>query len=413
MLDGGDDQKILELLAVRELGVVEHDFLEQGNELLVEAGLGEGLDGAGDLINVVGVGEGTGNNLLDDELAVRIVRGEDMSPQLLVLSLDQVLGLETVEGVLVGEFDQLVVAVASVTLVAFVGHVRVVILAVGSYYLAIVVLIGLDEFEGVLISRNQDSGQSVMDSGVGIAFLGSQIQPGLQNSELVALGELLNKLLGRTVTSQIVEKLLDIDLVSLQVDQSAEDAGGGVGVDLHEVEVDVLAEVVGPQVTGQLLGEAVLVAEDDQRGGAGKSVLEEEVQNLLGVVALGGLLDDLLQFVHAVALDGGLDELEVDLVVLGLGEEGLQVEEDAVVGAGLLEEFDDGGDSQLLGVGAGHLDDDGHVLAVVLDHLLETDQTVLGLELAQVGDEEFLLEHICVEDHSLDVIDVLVALQSS
>ena len=50
--------------------------------------------------------------MLDDELSVRIVRCKHMGPEIEVLSLDEVLGLESIEVVLVGDIDELEVALS-------------------------------------------------------------------------------------------------------------------------------------------------------------------------------------------------------------------------------------------------------------------------------------------------------------
>ena len=80
----------------------------------------------------------------------------------------------------------------------------------------------------------------------------------------------------------------------------------------------MLLVVVGTEVVGELGNETVLVAKEDQRLRVVKLVLDEEVLDLSGIIAVWGLFDDLLDLGSSVALDGGLDELEVDIVVSSL-----------------------------------------------------------------------------------------------
>ena len=147
--DGGQDEQVLERLVLSEIRVVEHNALEQFDKLVGEVSVDEGTDGKRDLVNILGLRQGSLDNLVNDLLAVRVVLLEDLGPKLLALALDKVASLHAVQVVLVGDLNELIVALAPRALVASECKVRVLVLTVLSDFVAIVELVVDQEGRGV------------------------------------------------------------------------------------------------------------------------------------------------------------------------------------------------------------------------------------------------------------------------
>ena len=137
-LHGCEDEEVLEVLVVRELGIgAQNNLLEQLNELIGEVGSHESLDSARHGLGVLAPGERRGDDLVHERALVRIVVVKHLGPELEVLALDQKLSLRLVQRVLVGDGDGLVVALpAGRRAVNDKRKVRVALGAVGAHHLS-------------------------------------------------------------------------------------------------------------------------------------------------------------------------------------------------------------------------------------------------------------------------------------
>ena len=101
----------------------------------------EGLDGTGYLIGVLALWKGSLHNLIDDRFSVSVLWVKNLGPKLLVLSLNQVSGLHSVEVVLVGDLDELLIAFSPGSLIGSEGKVWVSLFAVFTNDFGIIVFI--------------------------------------------------------------------------------------------------------------------------------------------------------------------------------------------------------------------------------------------------------------------------------
>ena len=124
---------------VREHGVLQHNFLQQLNQLIGQVSGHEGLHGDGDVLGVLGLGQGGLDHLVDQGSPVLVLVIEDLGPELHVPPLDQVAGLGLEQTVLIADSDQLSITVAP--LVSFAGQMGVSLLTVLAHHLAVVVLV--------------------------------------------------------------------------------------------------------------------------------------------------------------------------------------------------------------------------------------------------------------------------------
>mmetsp|Transcript_37454 Transcript_37454/g.84891 ORF Transcript_37454/g.84891 Transcript_37454/m.84891 type:complete len:394 (+) Transcript_37454:1675-2856(+) len=129
-LDGGEDEQVLQITVVGELGVLQHDLLEQFDELVWQVGRHEGLDRVRHNVGVLGLGQRVLHDGVDALAAVLVALNEHGGPEVLVLPLDKVASLLLEEAVAVSHVDQLLVALSA--LVRDEGEVGVALLAVGA-----------------------------------------------------------------------------------------------------------------------------------------------------------------------------------------------------------------------------------------------------------------------------------------
>ena len=122
---------------ITEDGVINDDLLQQLNQLVGQVGGHEGLDGDGDVLGVLSLGQRRLDHLIDQRPPILVLVVQHLGPELHVASLDQVAGLRLEEGVLVADGDQLAVALPA--LVGHAGQVGVALLAVAADDLAVVV----------------------------------------------------------------------------------------------------------------------------------------------------------------------------------------------------------------------------------------------------------------------------------
>lgn len=250
-----------------------------------------------------------------------------------------------------------------------------------------------------------------MDGRCLIPLGNSRVKPALQNPQLIALLELLNRLLHRAEASDVIEQLLHVGLLALQVDEGPEHAGRGVVVHLEDVDLDVLVEVVLVEVPRQLVHVAVHIAKEDQRPWVLEALLLQEVLHVLRVVVFRLLGDHPLELLHLIALGRRLDVLMVGGSLGGGIDQRAEEEVDALEGAHAFEDLDADRDGQPLVVRHGHVHHDLEVLPRVPKEVLHAGESRLGLGLSEVIHHPLRVEPVGIEDDSLDVLDVVVILE--
>mmetsp|Transcript_36899 Transcript_36899/g.63699 ORF Transcript_36899/g.63699 Transcript_36899/m.63699 type:complete len:420 (-) Transcript_36899:2862-4121(-) len=123
--DGSQDQQVLEVLVARELTALQHDALQQLDQLLRHVAQHEGLHRGAHLVRVLGLGQRGLHHLIQQvaatgRLGVTLVEAlglEHLLPQFQVLLLHEVAGQVLEQTVLLGHLHQLRIALASGVLV--------------------------------------------------------------------------------------------------------------------------------------------------------------------------------------------------------------------------------------------------------------------------------------------------------
>mmetsp|Transcript_1325 Transcript_1325/g.3676 ORF Transcript_1325/g.3676 Transcript_1325/m.3676 type:complete len:568 (+) Transcript_1325:983-2686(+) len=208
-LDRGEDQEVLQIPVLAELRSVHHDLLQELDELVGELGRDESLDGARDFLGVPGVLQRSADHLVDDLAAVLVIWLEHQRPELWVLALDQVLGLQPEQAVLVRDVDQLLVAGAVRALVGRVREVRVAVLAVLPDDGGVVEGVGLQELLGVAVRVDVDHRDAVVQVGVLVALRNPRLEPRQQHAQAVPLLDLDHERLDGAGRSHVLEQVLD------------------------------------------------------------------------------------------------------------------------------------------------------------------------------------------------------------
>jgi hypothetical protein len=80
--------------------------------------------------------------------------------------------------------------------------------------LGVVELVVGEEIFGVLVDVDLDFGEGVVDPGDLVALGDSGVQPALKHSNLVSLFEFVDQRFDRTVASDVVEDLFDVNLIA-------------------------------------------------------------------------------------------------------------------------------------------------------------------------------------------------------
>mmetsp|Transcript_3712 Transcript_3712/g.9309 ORF Transcript_3712/g.9309 Transcript_3712/m.9309 type:complete len:463 (+) Transcript_3712:1267-2655(+) len=90
-LDGCQDEQVLQVFVLAEVrGLVQHDLLEELDELVGQVRADESLDSGGNLFSIRRLWQRGGDDLVDDLAPVLVGRAQDQVPQLGALALDQV-----------------------------------------------------------------------------------------------------------------------------------------------------------------------------------------------------------------------------------------------------------------------------------------------------------------------------------
>lgn len=193
-LDGSQDQQVLQVLVAREVRVVQHDPLQQLDQLVRHVGVHERLHSCGDLVRVLSLREGGLHDLVDNLFAVGVFFLEDVGPKLGTLSLHEVASLHTVEVVAVGNLNELHVARAPGTLVGNEGEVWVALLTEFTNNLAVIEGVVDQESLRVLVNIDVNHSKGIVKSRLLDSFLITRLKPSLQQLQFASLFKLLYQL---------------------------------------------------------------------------------------------------------------------------------------------------------------------------------------------------------------------------
>lgn len=282
------------------------------------------------------------DHLFHNVLSVGIVLRKDLGPDILGLTFHEVTGLESIEGVLIGDVDELIITLAPGPLVRGEGQMGVPVLAIMADLFRIVERIVDQELLRVLIGVDFDLGQGIVDGGELIPLCHAGIQPVLQHSETVAFFKFFNQLVHGAVASQIVQNLFNVIFITFHVDQGAQHHRRGIGVVLQNVNFNKSVEIVLVQVADELINEPMLVAQDQKRDGVGEFNGFQEILDLYRVVAVLFVSDDAFHLLELVDLHGTFNVLEVEFRVLGILQNSPQKVEQSVEGRYGFKDLDAG-----------------------------------------------------------------------
>mmetsp|Transcript_27003 Transcript_27003/g.31126 ORF Transcript_27003/g.31126 Transcript_27003/m.31126 type:complete len:481 (-) Transcript_27003:1285-2727(-) len=291
---------------------------------------------------------------------------------------------------------------------------RITIFAVLSDHLRVVELIVDQKALRVLVDIDVDLGQSVVQFGSLHTFIGAGFQPRLQDSQLISALNFLDQLFNGTVSTNVVQKLLDVGFITFQIDQRTEHFRRGGGVDSEQIHFNEFVQVILVQVLGQFGDITVLVTQEDQRTRVGQSSFLKVVLDLNGIIE-AGFLNDSLNFLDLVQLGGGFNILEVDIFVFQVVDDTSQEVEQTVEVSIRLEHLDQRRDANLLMVTNSTLHNSLQVLSVGFHQLVKAFQSILGSLSSQkfvnlLGSETVGGQR--VDDNSLDVGNLSVVVQS-
>mmetsp|Transcript_102832 Transcript_102832/g.290759 ORF Transcript_102832/g.290759 Transcript_102832/m.290759 type:complete len:976 (+) Transcript_102832:1169-4096(+) len=410
-LDCRQDQQVLQVPVLAEVGVVEDDLLQQFDELIGQVRTDESPDRGRDLVRVLGLWERSAHDLVDHVAPVLVLGLEHVGPELGALALHKVASLQTEEPVSVRHVDELLVAGTPCALVGSVGKVRVAVLAVLAHGRGVVEGVVLQEGLRLTVGVNVDLGDAVVQVGVLVTLCHPRLEPRQEHAQAVPLLHLSNEGLDRASRTDILQQGLDEVFGAIQVDQCPNDNGALGGVHLDDVDLDVLHEGVLVKVLRELRHVAVQVADVDQGPGVRQLGLLQEVLHD-GCVVARALAADALDLLHVAAPARCLNVLEVHVGVGAGGEDGAQEVEHALVRAKTLEHLHNLLGTNLLVVLDRHLHRNVEVLAVVPQQVIEALKGRLWRHAGKVRGQELWGHLMRVQHDSLEVSGVLVVLQS-
>jgi len=161
---------------IREDRALQDNLLEELNQLVGKVGGHKCLDCDGDVLRVLGLGQGSLHHLVNQGPPVLVLVIEHLCPQLHVTPLYQVAGLGLEQAILIADGDQLPITVAP--LVGLAGQVRVTLLAVAAHHLAVIILVLHEEPLRVVVRVNVNFGQGVVGGWLSAALVDPGLQPG-------------------------------------------------------------------------------------------------------------------------------------------------------------------------------------------------------------------------------------------
>lgn len=215
----------MQTLVLSEVRVVQHDSLKKLNKLVGQVSINESSHGKRHFVDILGLGKGSLDDLVDHLLSVRVVFLEDLSPKRFALTLNKITSLHTVEVVLVGDLNELIIALAPSTLIGCEGKVRVLVLAVFTDHVTVIELVVDQEALSIFATAvDVDLGESVVERGLLNALFIAGLEPLSQHAQLASCLEVLNELIDRA-NSDGKEELLDVSFIAIKLKKSSEHLG--------------------------------------------------------------------------------------------------------------------------------------------------------------------------------------------
>jgi len=223
--DGCQDEQILQTLVLSEVRVVEHDSLKKLNKLVGQVGIDESSHGKGHFVDVLGLGKSSLHDLVDNLLSVRVLFLEDLSPKWFALTLNEITSLHTVEVVLVGDLNELIIALAPSTLIGSEGQIRVLVLAVFTDHVTVIELVVDQEALSIFAATvDVDLGESVVERGLLNTFFITGLEPLSKHAQLASCLKVLNEFIDRA-NSDGKEELLDVGFIAVKLKKGSEHLG--------------------------------------------------------------------------------------------------------------------------------------------------------------------------------------------
>jgi hypothetical protein len=90
----------------------------------------------------------------------------------------------------------------------------------------------------------------------------SCFKPGVEHSQLASVLELVNKLRNRANMNG-VQKLFDVDFITVEVQKSSQDFGSSIRVDFEEVDLDAFELLGGVEICSEFLDISMHVTKVD------------------------------------------------------------------------------------------------------------------------------------------------------
>mmetsp|Transcript_12955 Transcript_12955/g.36409 ORF Transcript_12955/g.36409 Transcript_12955/m.36409 type:complete len:306 (+) Transcript_12955:758-1675(+) len=242
-LDGCNDEQVLQVGVGGEGRVLEHNLLQELDELCLELSCHEGLDAYRHILGVLALREGGAHHLVDELPAVLVVLLQDLAPQLRVLPLHHIAGLQLEQGVVVGALHEGIVAHAA--LVGHAGEVRVALLAVLAHRQRVVVGVGGEEVLRVVVGVDDDLAEGVVDVHVRGALAHQVLKEWAQQLKAVPGFDLSHERLDRQKAADAEDEVVDEVVWGLAVKEGSDHSGRLAWVHLLHVALDVAQHVVG------------------------------------------------------------------------------------------------------------------------------------------------------------------------
>ena len=213
--DRREHQQILQAAVITECRWLQHNRLEQLNQLVGQVCSHERLDGCRHVFGVGRFRHGHGRHLINQGAAMHIVFFQDRRPQLWLTTQNKVAGLMLVHGVIVSDGDKL--SITEALGVCNVGQVRVTLLTVFTDDKGVVQVVFLEKGLRVLVAVNADLGHSIVQCLILTTRLDLLLEPGHNKLEPVALLDLVGKLIYRDGARHRLEDVLDDTLVAIHI----------------------------------------------------------------------------------------------------------------------------------------------------------------------------------------------------
>mmetsp|Transcript_18521 Transcript_18521/g.52004 ORF Transcript_18521/g.52004 Transcript_18521/m.52004 type:complete len:364 (-) Transcript_18521:2397-3488(-) len=277
-LDGSEDEEVLQVGVVGERSGLQHNLLQQLDQLHMQLLGHEGLDSDADLLRVARLRQ-RGADLVNEGPAVWVTLIQHLQPQRSITTLHHIACLQLEHGVLGGALDEGIVARAA--LVSHASQVWIPPLRVLADHEGVVEGVGAEEVLGVVVGVDDDLAEGVVYVGVGGALSNQVLQERCEQLQAVARFDNLHQLVHGQQGPHRQQQVVDELVRGLCIQQRTHHLGGLAGGHLLHIALDVPQQVVVVQEGGQVLDHVKPVAHVDQRPGVGQLHLHQQVLDLL------------------------------------------------------------------------------------------------------------------------------------